>query len=104
MVIPRVHALLLNKEESIYDNLFRKMLELEPTLNPFSVMVDFEKAAINALENNFISVISGYFFHLAQNVYSKVQMEGLAINYREDHEFALQIKMLPSLAYVPEMT
>ena len=28
-------------------------------------MVDFEKAAINALEENFISVITGCFFHLS---------------------------------------
>ena len=103
MVIPCVYALLLNKEESTYDSVFRKLLKIEPALNPFSVMVDFEKAAINALENNSISVISGCFFHLAQNVYRKVQTEGLAINYREDHEFALKIKMLPSLAFAPEM-
>ena len=104
MVIPRVYALLLNKQESTYDSVFQKLLEIEPAqLNPFTVMVDFEKAAINALENNFISVISGCFFHLAQNIYRKVQTEGLAVNYREDNECALKIKMLPSLAFVPEM-
>ena len=104
MVIPCVYALLLNKHEfSTYDGVFQKLLEIKPALNPFTVMVDFEKEAINALENNFISVISGCFFHLAQNIYRKVQTEGLAVNYREDNEFALKIKMLPSLAFVPEM-
>ena len=37
------------------------------------------------------------------NIYRKVQTEGLAVNYREDNEFALKIKMLPSLSFVPEM-
>lgn len=62
LVIPCVYALLSNKEETTYDAVFRKLLEFEPALNPLSIMVDFEKAAINALENNFISVISGCFF------------------------------------------
>ena len=66
-------------------------------------MTDFEKAAINALENNCISVINGCFFHLSQNVYRRVQVEGLSKNYQEDPEFALKIKMLPSMAFVPEM-
>ena len=93
--------LLLNKDEATYDTSFRKLLELEPALNPVSIMTDFENASINAFENNYISVINGCFFHLSQNVYRKVQVEGLSQNYQESPEFAL--KMLPSLAFVPEM-
>ena len=58
------YALLSNREETTYDTAFRKLLEIEPALNPQSIMVDFEKAAINALENNFISVISACFFFI----------------------------------------
>ena len=65
-------------------------------------MTDFEKA-INALENNFTSVNNGYFFNLSQNVYWEAQVEGVSKNYQEDPDFALKIKMLPSLAFVPEM-
>ena len=101
LVIP--YALLPNKEEMTYDRVFRKILEIEPALNPMSIMVDFEKAAINALENNFISVISGCFFHLSQNIYRRIQADGLTMNYRLDREFSLKIKMLPSLAFVPEI-
>ena len=103
LVIPCVYALLSNKEESTYDTAFRKLLEIEPALNPQSIMVDFEKAAINALENNFISVISACFFHLSQNIYRKIQAEGLTTSYRRDRDFSLKIKMLPSLAFVPEI-
>ena len=43
------------------------LLELEPTLNPTSIMIDFEKAAMDSLENNFNASTSGCFFHLAQS-------------------------------------
>ena len=43
------------------------------------------------------------FFHLSQNIYRRIQAEGLAMNYRQDREFSLKIKMLPSLAFVPEI-
>ena len=62
MIIPCVYALLTNKSESTYKKLFRKLLDIRPELNPFFIMVDFEKAAINALESTFLSVVSGCFF------------------------------------------
>ena len=65
-------------------------------------MIDFEKAAMNSFENNFPAVISGSFFHLSQNIYRKIQTEGLTSQYQTDREFVLKLKMLPSLAFVPE--
>ena len=75
LVIPCVYALLSNKEETTYDTAFRILLEIEPALNTQSTMVDFEKEAINALEKNFISVISAFFFHLSQNIYRRINYE-----------------------------
>ena len=66
--IPCIYALMEDKRESTYDKLFKQLFQLEPGLNPSHIMVDFEKATHNALEENFIAVISGCFFHLAQNV------------------------------------
>ena len=65
-------------------------------------MIDFERASMNALEENFISVITGCFFHLSQSIYRHVWEQGLVIRYQEDNNFALNIKMLASLAFVPE--
>ena len=65
-------------------------------------MMDFEKAAINAFEENFVTLISGCFFRLSQNVYRKIQSEWLTVIYQEDREFLLKLKMLPSLAFVPK--
>ena len=91
-----------NKTELTYTRLFSKLVELEQGLNPTSTMVDFEKAAINALEDNFLSVISGCFFHLSQNVYRQTQSKGFTALYLEDEEFSLQMRMLAALAFIPE--
>ena len=101
-IFPCIYALLPNKSEAIYDKLFKKLLEIEPSFNPVTVMIDFEKASLNALEENFISVITSCFFHLSHNIYRHVQEQGLAIRYQEDNIFAINIKMLASLAFVPE--
>ena len=49
-----------------------------------------------------IFLSSGCFFHLRQNVYKRVQQQGLTNRYQADNDFALKIKMLGSLAFVPE--
>ena len=66
------------KSEENYLRLFRKLLEFEPAFNPTAIVVDFEKAVI-AFEEIFIAVVSGCFFHSSQNVYRKIQSEGLTL-------------------------
>ena len=65
-------------------------------------MVDFEKASIDVLEEHFLAVVSGCFFHLSQNIFRKIQSKGLTNQYLEDPEFAITMRMLPCLAFVPE--
>ena len=60
LIYPCVYALLTGKSESIYTRLLRKLLEIEPALDPTHIMLDYEKVAINAFEEN---LISGSFFH-----------------------------------------
>ena len=69
---PCIYALLKDKRETTYNKFFKQLIELEPGLNPSNIMVDFEKATLNALEENFIAVISGFFFHLEQNVFRQI--------------------------------
>ena len=101
-IIPCVYALMSNKLQSTYDELLKKLKEIQPDLDPSSIMVDFEKAQLNALEENFIAVVFGCFFHLSQNIYRQIQSKGLTALYLEDEEFAIKMKMLVSLAFVPE--
>ena len=102
VVYPCIYALFTGKSESIYNRLLSKLLEIEPALNHIHIMVDFENAAINAFEENFVAIISGCFFHLSQSIFRKIQSEGLIAQYQTDSEFFLKLKMLPRLAFVPE--
>ena len=83
-VLPVVFALLPNKTEQTYRRLINKLSELCPSWNPKSIMMDFEKAVMNAFAEKFItatnqSTISGCFFHLQQSIQRKVQVSYLAL-------------------------
>ncbi|KAI6649667.1 hypothetical protein LOD99_6671 [Oopsacas minuta] len=101
-IILCIYALMLNKLQSTYDELLKKLKEIEPEIDPSSIMVDFEKASINTLEENSLAVISACLFHLSQSIHRQIQSIGLATLYLEDEEFAIQMKMSVSLALVPE--
>ena len=43
----------------------------------------------------------GCFFHLAQNIFRKVQSAGLQERYQNEEDLSLSIRMIPALAFVP---
>ena len=43
-IFPCIYILTVNKNGTTYDRIVRKLLEIEPALNPTHIMVDFEKA------------------------------------------------------------
>ena len=77
-MFPCVYSLVTKKDELTYMKIMRKLVELEPELDPSYIMVDFEKAAINAFEDQFLAVLTGFFFHFSQNMCRKIQSIGLA--------------------------
>ena len=89
--------------------MWNKVLDLFSTARPTHLIVDFEIASINAFSQYFLtSKVQGCFFHLCQNVLRKVQHFGLAARYKQDVEFAIQVRMLPALAFatptdIPEL-
>lgn len=88
--------------ESTYCCLFEALKSIKPELNPDTIMIDFEKAAINAISKKFpVTKIRGCFFHFTQSVWRHVQQSGLQQRYTEDSEFALQIRMMTALSVVP---
>ena len=61
---------------------------------PRSIMFYFEMACINFVGDNFPSTeIKGYFFHFAQAIYRKILEIGYDVQYREDKEFNLAIRL-----------
>ena len=61
-VFPCVYSLVTKKDELTYRKIMRKLVELEPELDPSYIMVNFEKADINAFEDQFLAFLTGCFF------------------------------------------
>ncbi|KAL4119802.1 hypothetical protein QTP88_012569 [Uroleucon formosanum] len=85
------------------DSLFPPILWAQvPSLNP-SIMIDYERAVLNAIETEFCDTeVKACFFHMSQCIWRHVQELGLQTTYRNDPEFSLRIRMLPALAFIPE--
>ena len=79
-IVPCIYALLTNKTQATNKKLFTKILEINPELNPFLIMVDFEKASINAFEEKFLSVVSGCFSTCHKIFIARYNQLGLLTN------------------------
>ena len=105
-ILPLVYILMSSKSEECYQRLFQDLIDFSEEqgidLQPQYVLTDFEIAAINAVKTEFPEVQNkGCHFHLAQNVYRKVQSEGLTVQYGTDENFSLLIRHIPALAFFP---
>ena len=101
-VFPCVYAILSNKKQSMYEDLFAQLKEYCAENEPESITFDFELAAINAASIIFPSSnLNGCFFHLSQSFYRKIQQLGLQKKYGSDASFANKCKMIPAMAFIP---
>jgi transposase-like protein len=95
------YVLLNNKQQATYKRVFEKLMEIEPALRPESIVSDFEISAINAINEVFPNAqITGCMFHLAQNLWKKIQKIHLVECYRENEDTRKKCKMLLALSYV----
>jgi hypothetical protein len=66
------------------------------------VLLDFERAAINAFSAAYpTAVVTGCYFHLCQSLIRKVNEVGLKVVYANDNAVREYIRCLPALAFVP---
>lgn len=105
-IMPLVYALMSSKSEQCYRRLFQDIINFSEEenidLQPQFILTDFEQAAINAAREEFPGVRNkGCHFHLAQNVYRRVQMSGLSTQYGNNENFSLLIRHIPALAFLP---
>lgn len=104
-VIPCIYALLPNKQEETYHNFFLKVREEIERFggnSPVTIMFDFERAAINAAQIIFDETeVNCCFFHLSSNIWKHIQAHGLKERYVNDQDFAIHMRMLAALAFVP---
>lgn len=101
-IVPTVYALLQNKNENTYTLMFKTLKYLEPRLLPNMITFDFERTAIRAAKSCFPEIlIRGCHFHMSQSIWRLLKQVGLSKKYIDDIEFALHIRCLSALAYVP---
>ena len=99
--VPLVYCITKHKHEATYNAIWH-FLKLERNLNPESIMLDFERAALNSIQKHFPHChINGCLFHFGQCIWRKIQSDGLVNWYTESLENALLIKSLQALAFVP---
>lgn len=97
-----VYIVACDKKTETYEEIFNELLKLKPEFKPKHITIDFEQAAIKALNNCFPeSSIHGCYFHFSQNLWKHVQQVGLKTKYSEDPDFALNIRLILSLPFIP---
>ena len=82
--------------------MLQEIKNLASNFDPPNVMVDFERASMNAIKNLFpTTTLHGCFFHLCQNTYRSITQNGLKTLDDENEKFSQQIRTLPALAFLP---
>ena len=100
--VPRLFALLPNKTENTYERLFMAIKEQVPAFKPESVLLDFEKATMNAINKVYPNAsLLGCLFHLGQSHYRKIVDLGLKTEYDSNGEFNRLMKKFTALAFLP---
>jgi hypothetical protein len=106
-VFPFVVMLMTRRTQSMYVAMFSKLVQL--AADKFSINLtarflttDFEMASMNAFREVFPGVtVSGCHFHLCQAIIRKCNEFGLKANYRDDADFAIHVRMLMALPFLP---
>jgi len=98
--IPLVFALLCNKDLSTYVFMLEKIQE-QLQLTTGSVMLDFEKSAMNAFGKVLPQfAVRNCFFHLCQSVQKRISLH-FKVRYAKDKDFARASRLVVFLAFVP---
>ena len=88
-----VYVLLQSKSQADYERAFRKLLDSRNTWSPSSILLDFEKATLQASAIIFPHVtLTDCLIHLGQSLWHRIQNEGLVNNYRYDENVRMFIK------------
>ena len=70
-------------------------------INPQSFKIDFEQSMMGASDQVYgVVPQKGYLFHLFENVYKRLQDEGMLQLYMNDEEFCTNIRMISALSFV----
>ena len=102
-ILPLIYVLMPNRTQASYTRVLTALCNLKQNLAPSTIMSDFEQASINAFHEQFPAARQrGCFFHFSQSVWKHIQQHPAIFDqYRQEPDFALSMKMLAALAFVP---
>ncbi|CAF0766649.1 unnamed protein product [Brachionus calyciflorus] len=103
--VPCAYILSAQKNESTYREVISVLkdlaMKLNLTLNPKSIMADFEKASTNAMQFHFPSiVVKGCWFHFRQAIFRYAVRLGLKKHYHKDN-YRDFINLFGALSFLP---
>lgn len=106
-VVPLVYCIMSSKSKIVYDEFFfelcRISCEWQINLNLERIISDFEIASVSSAKSFFPSAAyKGCLFHFGQIIWRRIQQERLAVKYGNDEKFSMAMRMLKSLAFVPD--
>ena len=94
--------MLPKKRGATYVEILTEVQRLTRNAMPHSLMTDFESSMLNALNQIYPGIpLVRCLLHLAKNVFRRVQDIGLQQNYLTDPLFRGNIRMIPTLSFVP---
>lgn len=107
-VVPLVYMLLPRKTIAMYTACLENLVSVAYGQYGIKLVVqilsiDFERAAVQAFRNVFGEniQIQACHFHLCKSIMRSVARVGLQRLYRQNEDFAMKIRMIAALAYVP---
>ena len=101
-VFPVMYALLPNKRQETYDNLFGLIKTIRPLFNPTSISLDFEMAVVNSVQQAFPRAdLHGCLFQLTKSMRCELSETGFLQRCNVEPRFAHHSRMIVGLAFVP---
>lgn len=105
LFLPLVYFLLPNKKQTTYEKAFKLLKKVakdhKVTLDPSVILTDFETAEINAATRVFPHAKKhGCFFHLAKNLWKRMQKVGLSIPYAKSVKCQMTFRKIQALAFL----
>ncbi|MGL6120690.1 MAG: hypothetical protein ACRC0V_09320, partial [Fusobacteriaceae bacterium] len=100
--VPVLFALLTKKDIESYLRLF-DWIKMHPNFKcPNYIVLDFEPALFNSLQNTFQTAkLSCCLFHLSQIVWRKLATLGFSCDYKSNNDFAWNVKLILALSFAP---
>ena len=104
--MPGSYCIMSGKSKELYIDLFNRIKdaanELNLTLKPECIMIDFEKGITAAIQRHFTKIkISGCHFHFCSTVYKKIFNIGLKEKYNTHQNFRKWLRQFMCFPFLP---